>query len=118
MMVKGFISIDDLSEYLGVKKTTLYSFVESGDLPHYRFGRLIRFKTEEVDAWTEAHREGSIDSNRKGKETFRGSRGTRIDVDQLVRRSIESVKSRGYTPSHGKPDQVKGLRKEVEHGSL
>ena len=35
-MTKEFLNIDELSEYLSIKKTTLYSMVGNGELPHYK----------------------------------------------------------------------------------
>jgi excisionase family DNA binding protein len=49
MPVKEFLSINELSEYLGIKPKTLYSWVSKGVLPHYRIEGLIRFKKQEID---------------------------------------------------------------------
>jgi excisionase family DNA binding protein len=49
----GFISIDELADYLKVKKRTAYYLVETMQIPHYRIGRLIRFKLSEIEAWME-----------------------------------------------------------------
>jgi excisionase family DNA binding protein len=54
-MDKGFLTVNEVSEYLSVKPSTLYSMVKNGQLPHYRIGRLIRFKREDVDRWMEGH---------------------------------------------------------------
>jgi len=34
-----------LSQYLGVKRSTLYTMIERREIPHYRIGKLARFKT-------------------------------------------------------------------------
>ena len=47
----GFISIDELADYLKVKKRTAYYLVETLQIPHYRVGRLILFKPSEIEAW-------------------------------------------------------------------
>jgi excisionase family DNA binding protein len=49
-----YLTIDDLSAYLGIKPKTIYARVK--EIPHYKVGRLIRFKREDVDAWMEKHR--------------------------------------------------------------
>lgn len=49
MPVKEFLSINELSEYIGIKPKTLYSWVSKGVLPHYRIEGLIRFKKKEID---------------------------------------------------------------------
>ncbi|MFQ5557116.1 MAG: helix-turn-helix domain-containing protein [Acidimicrobiales bacterium] len=41
---------------LGVTPRTLYRFVDEGQLPAYRFGRVIRLKLTDVDAYIESCR--------------------------------------------------------------
>jgi excisionase family DNA binding protein len=117
-MAKEFFDIYELSECLGIKKSTLYSMVENKEIPFFRFGRLLRFKKQEIDDWVEGHREESIDPAKKGREIFKGVKNSKMDVDRMVQKSIESVKNSGYNRCHGKPDRIKGLRKEVEDGTL
>jgi excisionase family DNA binding protein len=77
-MTKEHLRVDDLSEYLNIKKSTLYSMVENKEIPFFRFGRLIRLKKKEIDDWVEGHREESIDSVKKGREILKGvTKGSR-----------------------------------------
>jgi len=41
-----------------------------------------------------------------------------VDIGKVVKKAIEGVNGMGYTALHGKPDRIKGLRKEVEDGTL
>jgi excisionase family DNA binding protein len=116
--LKEFLNIKDLSDYLSMRKSTLYSMVESKEIPFFRFGRLIRFKKEEIDMWIENHREKTIDPAEKGREIFRRVKNTRMDIERVVKKTIEDVKDSGYNLPHGKPNRIKGLRKEVENGTL
>ena len=50
-MEKVYLNIDELSQYLGVKKSNLYFKVERREIPFYRLGRLIFFKKDEIDAF-------------------------------------------------------------------
>lgn len=54
----------EASKRLGVTARTLYRFIDDGDLPAYRFGRVIRLKQEEVDTFIESCRiaPGTLDS--------------------------------------------------------
>ncbi len=70
-MTKEFLDIRDLSECLSIKKSTLYAMVENGELPHYKIGRLIRFKHNDVDAWMETHRKERKDPEKKAGEMER-----------------------------------------------
>lgn len=41
---------------LGITPRTLYRFIDEGQIPAYRFGRVIRLKTVDVDAFVESCR--------------------------------------------------------------
>jgi len=45
------LSIDEVCEYLGVGRDTVYKWIETKGLPAYRIGRLWRFNQEEVYDW-------------------------------------------------------------------
>ncbi len=44
------------AEYLGITPRTLYRFIDEGQLPAYRFGRVIRLKATEVESFVESCR--------------------------------------------------------------
>ncbi|MCK5392513.1 MAG: helix-turn-helix domain-containing protein [Deltaproteobacteria bacterium] len=48
---EGFIDVYDLAKFLKVKKQTAYHFITTQDVPHYRVGRLLRFKLSEIEHW-------------------------------------------------------------------
>jgi len=57
MFSKQFLSINDLSQYIGVKPKTLYSWVSKRVIPHYRIMGLVRFNKREIDQWlTSCHK--------------------------------------------------------------
>ena len=117
-MTKEFLNIDELSEFLNIKKSTLYSMVENGELPHYKIGRLIRFRRDELNAWLESHRKDGINPEKRAKEIFKRIENRRIDVDKIVQKTVEVENGTSYNLAHGKPDRIKGLGKEADHGSL
>ena len=52
-----WISIEELSEYLGISAVTIRSWIRSGkDIPAVRIGRQWRFRIEEIDEWIESGR--------------------------------------------------------------
>jgi len=53
-------SVDDICEYLGVSRDTVYKWIEKRGLPAYRLGRLWKFKREEVEEWVK--KDGKADS--------------------------------------------------------
>lgn len=114
-MEKELLTVEELSDRLSVKPSTLYSWVASGQIPHLRLSRrLIRFKKEEIDQWLEGQRKAQIDRINPKVGDF--ARDPTVDiVSNLVEKAIEEVTGKRYTPGNGKPERVKGLRKEVEH---
>ena len=51
-----WLSTAEAAKRLGVTPRTLYRFIDEGQLAAYRFGRVIRLKEHEVDAFIEACR--------------------------------------------------------------
>ncbi|MGA2147114.1 MAG: helix-turn-helix domain-containing protein [Bryobacteraceae bacterium] len=45
------LSIDQLSRYLGVPKSTLYRLAAGGGIPGHKVGRHWRFRRQAVDRW-------------------------------------------------------------------
>lgn len=117
-MEKKFLTIDELSHYLGIKKSNLYSKVERKEIPFYRFGRLIMFKKEEIDSFMEKCRVECFDIKKEAERVMKGANRSRMDIDRVIKKAIEGVNGKGYTTSHGKPDRINGLRKEVQDGTL
>lgn len=50
-MTDRWLSISDISQYLGVSNDTVYKWIERKGLPAHKIGRLWKFKKEEVDEW-------------------------------------------------------------------
>jgi excisionase family DNA binding protein len=117
MIHNGFWDIEDLSCYLKVKVKTLYAMVR--DIPHYRVGKLIRFKKEEIEAWMENKRANVQDVKTRPRKKRKPMEVGHHHIDRLIRNTIDQTKQEGYNPDHGKPDRIKGLMgKEVDHGLI
>ncbi len=48
-----WLSTADAAKRLGVTPRTLYRFIDEGQVPGYRMGRVIRLKQADVDAFIE-----------------------------------------------------------------
>lgn len=50
------LSVEELAEYLGENKRTIYRYIQSGDCPRYirLTAKNIKFDKADVDAWLEA----------------------------------------------------------------
>lgn len=51
-----WLGTKEASGKLGVTLRTLYRFIDSGQLPAYQFGRVIRIKISDLDAFVESIR--------------------------------------------------------------
>ena len=52
-MEDRWLSVDEIAEYLGVKRDTVYKWIAEREMPAHRVGRFWKFKKEKVDAWVE-----------------------------------------------------------------
>ena len=46
-----WFSVDEIAEYLGVSRDTVYAWLNKREMPGHKVGRLWKFKRAEVDAW-------------------------------------------------------------------
>jgi len=51
-----WLSTKDAADRLGITSRTLYRFIDHGELPAYRLGRVIRLKLSDVDEFIERSR--------------------------------------------------------------
>lgn len=60
-----WLSVEEIADYLGVSRDTVYAWVSEKGMPGHRVGRLWKFKTAEVDGWVReggAARKGAPDA--------------------------------------------------------
>lgn len=116
MIDNSLWNIEDLSCYLKVKVKTLYAMIR--EIPHYRVGKLIRFKEEEIALWIESKRVEIKDDNKKMKPKSRPSKNGNLYLDRIIRNTIDQTKQESYNPAHGKSGRIGGLMKEDNNGSI
>jgi excisionase family DNA binding protein len=46
-----WMSTAEVADYLGIGARTLYRLIDQGELPAYKFGRVIRLQQREVDQY-------------------------------------------------------------------
>ena len=51
-----WLSTQEAARRLGITPRTLYRFIDHGELPAYRFGRVIRLKRTDVEAFIDSCR--------------------------------------------------------------
>lgn len=102
----NLVTIKELSEFLKVKPSTLYSWVHSGTIPFIKLNGLLRFDMDEVQEWVK----GSKVASPKAPKSFKKS--TNLDIDSIVKRAVESARQGRYNPGKRETSLNQGLRKE------
>lgn len=62
-MEDKWLSVDEITEYLGVSRDTIYNWISSRRMPAHRVGRLWKFKKGAVDAWVESGGANTVGGN-------------------------------------------------------
>ena len=48
---KRFLGIEQLAEYLGIAKGTVYVWVCHRKIPYVKVGRLVKFDMQKIEVW-------------------------------------------------------------------
>jgi excisionase family DNA binding protein len=57
-----WLNVDEIVEYLGVSRDTVYTWIAERSMPAHKVGRFWKFKRSEVDDWVRA---GNADASRR-----------------------------------------------------
>jgi excisionase family DNA binding protein len=114
------LDIRELSNYLAIKRSTLYSKIGRGEIPFYKIGNLVRFRQSEIDEWL--HRAkcdpaGPRPRPKARSKVQKNGKGTPYAsaVRAMVTEAIADSRKVEYTRDYGKPDRTKGPGREVEN---
>lgn len=50
-MENRWLSVDEIAAYLGIKRDTVYKWIDRRNMPSHKVGRLWKFRKEEIDEW-------------------------------------------------------------------
>ena len=59
-MEEGFLTTEEVLEYLQVNLRTVYRLIKAGKIPAVRVGRQWRFRKRDIDAWLESQRPRNV----------------------------------------------------------
>lgn len=54
LTIEKWTSLDEIAEYLGISKDTVYRWISNKQMPAHKIGRLWKFKISEVDEWVKS----------------------------------------------------------------
>src|ERR1700730_12809198 len=46
-----WLSVDEIASYLGIKRDTVYKWIDRQNMPAHKVGRLWKFRRDEIDEW-------------------------------------------------------------------
>ena len=50
-MEDRWLSVDEIAAYLGIKRDTVYKWIDEKNMPAHKVGRLWKFRKQEIDEW-------------------------------------------------------------------
>jgi len=57
-MEDRWLSVEEIAEYLGINRDTVYKWLDRKRMPAHKVGRLWKFKKIQIDRWVEAGKAG------------------------------------------------------------
>ncbi len=68
---KQWLNVKEAAEFLGVQVSTLYSYISSRRIPHYKppGSQLVKFRASELDGWMASGRIETAEEALSRKET-------------------------------------------------
>ena len=86
------VTIKEISAFLKVKESTLYSWVHTDAIPFYKLNGLLRFDMAEIEEWVGKSRQSDLRGN------VAQIRPKNVDINSIVKNAVESVTGKGYNP--------------------
>ncbi|TQK04947.1 helix-turn-helix domain-containing protein [Herbaspirillum sp. SJZ107] len=65
-MSDRWLSVEEIAEYLGVSKDSVYAWISKKEMPAHRVGRFWKFQRLDVDAWVKS---GAADESKSTDES-------------------------------------------------
>lgn len=59
MVREKMMIVGEVAAYLRCSPSTVRRMVRRGQIPHYRLGKLVRFRLSEIERWLALHHEGA-----------------------------------------------------------
>lgn len=60
-----WLSVEEIAGYLGVKRDTIYKWIERKNMPAHKVGSLWKFRKEEIDNWVRGGKAARPRAHRK-----------------------------------------------------
>jgi len=60
MVKERLMTAGEVASYLSCSLSTVRRLVVRGKIPHYRLGKMVRFRRGEIDTWLAMHQAGEV----------------------------------------------------------
>jgi excisionase family DNA binding protein len=105
------LNINELSQLLHVKSSTLYAWVKQGKIPHLKIHGLIRFQANEIQQWLASFHPQNANPLKLKEKKGRGVN----HLDTIIVRAKEEA----YNSRHGETrPRSSPIRKEAADGAV
>jgi len=84
-MDEGFLTTEEVLEYLQVNLRTVYRLIKAGKIPAVRVGRQWRFRRRDIDAWLDGQRARGAGDDPAPPRAVEGGRVLVVDPDGPAR---------------------------------
>jgi len=86
-------TIDEVSAYLNIPKSTIYKLSQTSKIPSIKIGKQLRFRESSIDNWLSHNESGSINKDKPATKKHI----LLIDDDQLVLKTLANfLRPHGY----------------------
>ena len=113
------ITVNDICEMLSVKKSTVYVWAKSGDVPCFRINGMLRFDLEEIHTWIRTCKTRVLNV-RTSKTHVRNKSFKNTNIDQIIKKAIEGTCDTRYNERQREtgPESGPSIGKEVDDGTI
>ena len=63
-MADRLLTADDVAEILGMRTDFVYALARRDEIPHLKFGRILRFRAEAISRWLEESERGTLNGSK------------------------------------------------------
>jgi excisionase family DNA binding protein len=56
---ESLLTTEQLTEWLNIPKTSVYTWTRTSQIPHFKVGRHLRFRREDVQEWLSRNQRGA-----------------------------------------------------------
>jgi excisionase family DNA binding protein len=116
-MEKAFWTVGDVSKYLSVKPSTIYMWAKTGQIPHFKLNKALRFRKTEIDAWMESHRGNDIVAKEKPRRSLMKVSRPKSKIGTMIGNAVDEFRHMKYNSEVG--NQVESsTQKGGDHGTF